>query len=124
MEGLKHLKIIILGAGQVGSSVAESLVSEANDITVVDTNPARSLADRILEWCAQSRTTGGICVGAAAAIMGAVVSLFFNGETPDGAMRWHESAGTVPALAQRDNVAGNFFCGADPDGTLHYGEFC
>jgi trk system potassium uptake protein TrkA len=35
------LKIVILGAGQVGSSVAENLVSEANDITVVDTNPAR-----------------------------------------------------------------------------------
>ena len=35
------MKIIILGAGQVGSSVAESLVSEANDITVVDTDSAR-----------------------------------------------------------------------------------
>ena len=34
------MKIIILGAGQVGSSVAENLVSEANDITVVDTDPA------------------------------------------------------------------------------------
>lgn len=33
------MKIIILGAGQVGSSVAENLVSEANDITVIDTNP-------------------------------------------------------------------------------------
>jgi trk system potassium uptake protein TrkA len=30
------LKIVILGAGQVGSSVAENLVSEQNDITVVD----------------------------------------------------------------------------------------
>jgi trk system potassium uptake protein TrkA len=30
------MKIIILGAGQVGSSVAANLVSEANDITVVD----------------------------------------------------------------------------------------
>jgi trk system potassium uptake protein TrkA len=30
------LKILILGAGQVGSTVAESLVGEANDITVVD----------------------------------------------------------------------------------------
>lgn len=30
------MKIIILGAGQVGSSVAEALVGEANDITVVD----------------------------------------------------------------------------------------
>jgi trk system potassium uptake protein len=35
------LKIVILGAGQVGSSVAENLVSEANDITVVDLNPDR-----------------------------------------------------------------------------------
>ena len=33
-----RLKIIILGAGQVGSSVAEALCSEANDITVVDTD--------------------------------------------------------------------------------------
>ncbi len=30
------MKILILGAGQVGSTVAESLVHEANDITVVD----------------------------------------------------------------------------------------
>jgi trk system potassium uptake protein TrkA len=35
------VKIIILGAGRVGSSVAESLVSEANDITVIDTDPVR-----------------------------------------------------------------------------------
>jgi trk system potassium uptake protein len=43
------MKIIILGAGQVGTSVAESLVSEANDITVVDTDNARLalLQDRL-----------------------------------------------------------------------------
>jgi trk system potassium uptake protein TrkA len=35
------MKIVILGAGQVGSSAAEALVSEANDITVVDTDAAR-----------------------------------------------------------------------------------
>lgn len=35
------MRIVILGAGQVGSSVAESLVSEQNDITVVDIEPAR-----------------------------------------------------------------------------------
>ncbi|GAB0148786.1 MULTISPECIES: Trk system potassium transporter TrkA [Marichromatium] len=42
------MKIIILGAGQVGTSVAANLVSEANDITVVDHNPAllRELQDR------------------------------------------------------------------------------
>lgn len=43
------MKIVILGAGQVGSTVAESLVSEANDITVVDTNAERlkTLQDRL-----------------------------------------------------------------------------
>lgn len=33
------MKILIVGAGKIGSSIAESLVSEANDITIVDTNP-------------------------------------------------------------------------------------
>jgi trk system potassium uptake protein len=43
------MKIVILGAGQVGSSVAESLVSERNDITVVDVDPVRlrGLQDRL-----------------------------------------------------------------------------
>jgi len=42
------MKIIILGAGQVGTSVAANLVSEANDITVVDQNPdlLKDLQDR------------------------------------------------------------------------------
>ena len=35
------MKIVILGAGRVGESVAESLVSERNDITIIDTDPAR-----------------------------------------------------------------------------------
>lgn len=33
------MKIIILGAGQVGASVASNLVSEANDITIIDNDP-------------------------------------------------------------------------------------
>ena len=43
------MKIIILGAGQVGSSVATNLASEANDITVVDENAAvlQDLQDRL-----------------------------------------------------------------------------
>ena len=43
------MKIVILGAGQVGSSVAESLVSERNDITVIDLDAQRlrSLEDRL-----------------------------------------------------------------------------
>ena len=33
------MKIIILGAGQVGGSLAQNLVKEASDITVVDSDP-------------------------------------------------------------------------------------
>lgn len=35
------MKILILGAGRVGTSVAENLVSEHNDITVIDTDGPR-----------------------------------------------------------------------------------
>lgn len=43
------MKIIILGAGQVGGSLAEHLANEASDITVIDTDSARlrELQDRL-----------------------------------------------------------------------------
>lgn len=43
------MKIIILGAGQVGGTLAENLASEQNDITVIDTDVARlaELSDRL-----------------------------------------------------------------------------
>lgn len=43
------MKIVILGAGQVGASVAEALVHEANDITIVDNDRERlaALQDRL-----------------------------------------------------------------------------
>ncbi len=43
------MKIIILGAGQVGTTVAQNLASEANDITVVDHNGSllREMQDRL-----------------------------------------------------------------------------
>ncbi|MBA4502928.1 Trk system potassium transporter TrkA [Marinobacterium marinum] len=43
------MKIIILGAGQVGGSLAEHLANEANDITVIDTDSSRlrELQDRL-----------------------------------------------------------------------------
>jgi trk system potassium uptake protein TrkA len=43
------MKIIILGAGQVGSTIAEYLAREGNEVTVVDRSSAalESLADRI-----------------------------------------------------------------------------
>ncbi len=54
------LKIIILGAGRVGQSVAESLVSEKNDITVIDTDARRlrELQERhdLRGWSAMAST--------------------------------------------------------------------
>jgi trk system potassium uptake protein TrkA len=43
------MQIVILGAGQVGASVAEALASEANDITIVDQDreALAALADRL-----------------------------------------------------------------------------
>ena len=43
------MKILILGAGQVGSTVAENLVGESNDITIVDSDgdKLRLLQDRL-----------------------------------------------------------------------------
>ena len=42
------MKIIILGAGQVGSSLAENLTSEANDITIIDKDEKTLLALHML----------------------------------------------------------------------------
>ncbi len=68
------MKIIILGAGQVGGTLAENTVGENNDITVVDTNGERlrSLQDkfdlrvvqgmvRIPACCAKRALTMRIC---------------------------------------------------------------
>ncbi|PID60056.1 MAG: Trk system potassium transporter TrkA [Gammaproteobacteria bacterium] len=50
------MKIIILGAGQVGSTVARSLADENNEVTVVDTDPVML---RRLEDAADLRTVHG-----------------------------------------------------------------
>jgi trk system potassium uptake protein TrkA len=50
------MKIIILGAGQVGGTLAESLANEANDITVIDSDAARL---RVLRERLDIRTVEG-----------------------------------------------------------------
>ena len=49
------MKIIILGAGQVGGTLAENLVGENNDITIVDTNGDRLRVLQTNLICALSR---------------------------------------------------------------------
>ena len=43
------MKIVIVGAGQVGATLAENLAREYNDITVIDINDSalRALQDRL-----------------------------------------------------------------------------
>ena len=50
------MKIVILGAGRVGASLAESLVSEQNDITIVDVDESRL---RMLQDRYDLRTVAG-----------------------------------------------------------------
>ena len=33
------MRVIVCGAGQVGSSIARQLAGEANDVTVIDSDP-------------------------------------------------------------------------------------
>ena len=53
------MKIVILGAGQVGSSVANALVHEDNDITIVDINAQRlkELQDQMDIRCVQGHAS-------------------------------------------------------------------
>lgn len=78
------MKIIILGAGQVGASVAESLVSEANDITMVDVDPERLLLlqDRLdLRTVVGNASHPSILVSAGAEDADMVLAVTANDET-------------------------------------------
>ncbi len=50
------MKIIILGAGQVGATLAENLVTEANDVTIVDLDPDKLI---VLQDKLDLRTVAG-----------------------------------------------------------------
>ncbi|MDH5551949.1 MAG: Trk system potassium transporter TrkA [Nitrosomonas sp.] len=78
------MKIIILGAGQIGSSVAESLVSEANDITMVDIDAGRLalLQDRMdLRTVVGSAAHPSVLVKAGAEDADMVLAVTANDET-------------------------------------------
>ena len=56
------MKILILGAGRVGRSVAETLVSDANDITIVDESAERIalMQERPQRYCRRRQFTVSI----------------------------------------------------------------
>ncbi len=58
------MKIIILGAGQVGGTLAENLVGENNDITIVDkmaTDCVSYKTNTTYEWSTVTQATQMFC---------------------------------------------------------------
>ncbi|MBO5658396.1 MAG: Trk system potassium transporter TrkA [Duodenibacillus sp.] len=78
------MHIIIIGAGRIGSSVAESLVSEANDITVIDRDARRieQLQDTLdLRGIIGDATSPSILADAGAADADMLVAVTASDET-------------------------------------------
>ena len=78
------MKILIVGAGRIGSSVAESLVSEANDITVVDQDAERigSLQSRFdLRGVVGNATSPQVLTDAGAADTDMLIAVTSSDET-------------------------------------------
>lgn len=78
------MKILIVGAGRIGTSVAESLVSEANDITVVDldTEHINSLQQRFdLRGIVGNATSPQVLTDAGAADTDMLIAVTSSDET-------------------------------------------
>jgi trk system potassium uptake protein TrkA len=102
------VKIIILGAGQVGSSVAESLVSEANDITVVDLNGARlqTLQNRLdLRTVQGNASHPSVLVQAGAADADMIVAVTQSDETNLVACKLAQTMFNTPMRVARIRAA-------------------
>ncbi|HEY7675343.1 MAG TPA: Trk system potassium transporter TrkA [Burkholderiales bacterium] len=98
------MKIIVLGAGQVGSTVAESLVSEANDITVVDVDAARlrNLQDRLdLRTVVGSASHPSVLVSAGIEDCDLVIAVTQSDETNLVACRIAQQLFNVPTRIAR-----------------------
>ncbi len=98
------MKILILGAGQVGSTVAESLVSEANDITVVDVDATRlrNLHDRLdLRTVLGSASHPSVLVDAGAEDCDLVIAVTQSDETNLVACRIAQQLFNVPTRIAR-----------------------
>ncbi|MXR37003.1 Trk system potassium transporter TrkA [Craterilacuibacter sinensis] len=78
------MKILILGGGQVGARVAENLVSEENDITIVDLDSKllKQLQDRLdIQTICGNAAQPSVLAGAGAADTDMLLALTRNDET-------------------------------------------
>ena len=60
------MRVIVCGAGQVGSSIARQLAGEANDVTVIDSDPdiARKLSETVDVRCLVGGASGSVAAPA------------------------------------------------------------
>lgn len=98
------MRILIIGAGKVGSSVAGSLVSESNDITIVDTN--RDRVSEIQNTYDLQAIVGDACSPSVLAEAGAadadmVIAVTANDETNLAVTLIAEQLFNVPARIAR-----------------------
>nr|WP_206119025.1 Trk system potassium transporter TrkA [Chromobacterium haemolyticum] len=98
------VKILILGGGQVGANVAENLLSENNDITVVDQNAARlkQLQDRLdIRTVAGNAAHPQVLADAGAADSDMVLALTRDDETNLVACKMAEACFNIPTRIAR-----------------------
>ena len=98
------MKVIILGAGQVGASVAEGLVSEENDITVVDNDGPRllKLQDRLdLRTVVGNAATPSVLRDAGAADADMIIAVTQSDQTNLVACKLAQSVFNVPTRIAR-----------------------
>lgn len=98
------MRILIIGAGKVGSSVAGSLVSESNDITIVDTNKTRIAeiqGSYDLQGIVGDATSPSVLADAGAADADMVIAVTANDETNLAVTLLAEQLFNVPSRIAR-----------------------
>ncbi|KZE35124.1 Trk system potassium transporter TrkA [Crenobacter luteus] len=118
------MKILILGAGQVGSTVAENLVSENNDITVVDLDAKllKQLQDRLdIRTVAGNAAHPSVLQRAGAEDTDLMLALTRNDETNLVASKFASDLFNVPTCIARMRSSDYVEFGGDDDALARFG---
>ena len=117
------MKILILGGGQVGANVAENLLSENNDITVVDQDSARlkQLQDRLdIRTVAGNAAHPQVLADAGAADSDMVLALTRDDETNLVACKMAEACFNIPTRIARIRSS-DYLASEHGDPLAHFG---
>ncbi|RXZ42604.1 Trk system potassium transporter TrkA [Crenobacter cavernae] len=118
------MKILILGAGQVGSTVAENLVSENNDITVVDLDAKllKQLQDRLdIRTVVGNAAHPSVLQHAGADDTDLMLALTRNDETNLVASKFASDLFNIPTCVARVRSSDYVEFGGDEDALVRFG---